>query len=99
MPLVGSSTAGENWLKLSASVPADPGGTGGTPLGPGKDEPPLPPPPPPLPLQAARTPAAASAAAARATGRTFQCLVIVDTLFRCCPRTRWREGGRPVLVP
>src|ERR1700760_2287366 len=97
MPLVGSSTAGEYRLKLSANVPADPVVTVSTPLCFEGDEPP--PPPPPLPLQAARPPAATNAAAARATGRTFQCLVIVDTLFRCRSPRRWREEGRPVLVP
>src|ERR1700753_1032635 len=98
MPLVGCSTAGENKLKLSANVPADPVVTVSVPLCPEEEE--LPPLLPPLlPPQPARTPAVTNAVAAKAADRIFQCLVIVDTLFRCRHSRRWHEAGRPVLVP
>jgi hypothetical protein len=69
-------------------VPADPVVTVSTPLRPEEDEVPLPLLLPLLLLQAASTAAVMNAVMARTAGRTFQCLVIVDTLFRCRPSRR-----------
>src|ERR1039458_1865048 len=91
MPLVGSSALGENMLKSSANVPADPVVTVSTPLAPDVLAVPL-----LLPPQAASRPTATIVAPA-AIPRTRQGLDnIGDSLFsfslgfQSCWNTRWR---------